>query len=44
MNKGAFVNYLDYVILGCLEIDTDFNVNVVQGSDGKIQGAPGGHP
>lgn len=44
MNKGAFVNYLDYVILGCLEIDTEFNVNVVQGSDGKIQGAPGGHP
>ncbi|MGO1580864.1 MAG: citrate lyase subunit alpha [Peptoniphilaceae bacterium] len=44
MNKGAFVNYLDYVILGALEIDTDFNVNVVQGSDGTIQGAPGGHP
>ncbi len=42
-NKGAFVNELDYVILGALEIDTDFNVNVVQGSDGKIQGAPGGH-
>lgn len=44
MNKGAFVNYLDYVILGALEIDTDFNVNTVQGSDGTIQGAPGGHP
>lgn len=44
MNKGAFVNYLDYVILGALEIDKDFNVNVVQGSDGQIQGAPGGHP
>ncbi|WBW49660.1 citrate lyase subunit alpha [Peptoniphilus equinus] len=44
MNKGAFVNYLDYVILGALEVDTDFNVNVVQGSDGMIQGAPGGHP
>ncbi len=42
-NKGAFVNYLDYVILGALEIDVDFNVNVVQGSDGVIQGAPGGH-
>lgn len=42
-NKGAYVNYLDYVILGALEIDTDFNVNVVQGSDGVIQGAPGGH-
>lgn len=43
MNKGAFVNYLDYVVLGALEIDTDFNVNVVQGSNGMIQGAPGGH-
>lgn len=44
MNKGAFVNYLDYVILGALEVDKDFNVNVVQGSNGQIQGAPGGHP
>lgn len=43
LNKGAYVNALDYVILGCLEIDTDFNVNVVQGSNGMIQGAPGGH-
>ncbi|MDD7593192.1 MAG: citrate lyase subunit alpha [Peptoniphilaceae bacterium] len=43
LNKGAYVNLLDYVILGALEIDTDFNVNVVVGSDGKIQGAPGGH-
>lgn len=42
-NKGAFVNKLDYVILGALEIDLDFNVNVVVGSDGTIQGAPGGH-
>ena len=43
LNKGAFVNQLDFVILGALEVDTDFNVNVVQGSDGVIQGAPGGH-
>ncbi|MDL2248891.1 citrate lyase subunit alpha, partial [Tyzzerella sp. OttesenSCG-928-J15] len=42
-NKGAFVNQLDFVILGALEIDVDFNVNVVQGSDGVLQGAPGGH-
>ena len=42
-NKGAFVNQLDYVILGALEIDVDFNVNVIQGSDGLLQGAPGGH-
>lgn len=44
MNKGAFVNKLDFVILGALEIDTDYNVNVVTGSDGIVRGAPGGHP
>ncbi len=44
MNKGAFVNKLDFVILGALEIDLDFNVNVVTGSDGIVRGAPGGHP
>lgn len=44
MNKGAFVNKLDFVILAALEIDTDFNVNVVTGSDGVLRGAPGGHP
>lgn len=42
-NKGAFVNKLDFVILGALEVDTDFNVNVVVGSDGILRGAPGGH-
>lgn len=44
MNKGAFVNQLDFVILGALEVDTHFNVNVVTGSDGILRGAPGGHP
>lgn len=44
MNKGAFVNKLDFVILGALEIDVNFNVNVVTGSDGIVRGAPGGHP
>ena len=44
MNKGAFVNKLDFVILAALEIDTDFNVNVVTGSDSVLRGAPGGHP
>lgn len=44
MNKGAYVNKLDFVILGALEVDVDFNVNVVTGSDGIVRGAPGGHP
>ena len=43
-NKGAFVNRLDYVILAALEVDVNFNCNVVVGSDGVITGAQGGHP
>lgn len=44
LNKGAFVNKLDYVILAALEVDVHFNCNVVVGSDGIITGAQGGHP
>ncbi|MEI3192770.1 MAG: citrate lyase subunit alpha [Lachnospiraceae bacterium] len=43
-NKGAYVNKLDYVILAALEVDVNFNVNVVVGSYGMITGAQGGHP
>lgn len=43
-SKGAYINYLDYMVLSALEIDTDFNVNVITGSDGVVRGAPGGHP
>jgi citrate lyase subunit alpha / citrate CoA-transferase len=42
-NSGSAVNRLDAVILGATEIDTDFNVNVVTGSDGVIMGGSGGH-
>jgi citrate lyase subunit alpha/citrate CoA-transferase len=42
-NKGCTVNKLDYVVLSALEIDVDFNVNVITGSDGVIRGASGGH-
>jgi len=38
------VNQLDFVVLSALEIDTEFNVNVLTGSDGVIRGAIGGHP
>ena len=44
LNKGAFVNRLDYVVLASLEVDVHFNCNVVVGSDGVITGAQGGHP
>ncbi len=44
LNRGAAVNQLDFVVLSALEIDTEFNVNVLTGSDGVIRGAIGGHP
>ncbi|NIY47731.1 citrate lyase subunit alpha [Cedecea colo] len=41
--KGTSCDRLDVVILSALEIDLDFNVNVITGSDGVIRGASGGH-
>jgi citrate lyase subunit alpha/citrate CoA-transferase len=41
---GAASHYLDIVILSALEVDVNFNVNVLVGSDGIIRGAIGGHP
>ncbi len=42
-NCGCITNKLDVVVLGALEVDVDFNVNVITGSDGCIRGASGGH-
>lgn len=42
-NTGSAVNQLDFVILSALEVDTEFNINVLTGSDGVIRGAIGGH-
>lgn len=42
-NAGTATNQLDFVILSALEADTNFNVNVLTGSDGVIRGAIGGH-
>ena len=39
----AIANQLDVMILGAAEVDTDFNVNVTQASDGRIIGGSGGH-
>lgn len=44
MEQGAATHYLDIVILSALEVDVNFNVNVLVGSDGIIRGAIGGHP
>lgn len=38
------MDQLDFVVLSALEIDTNYNVNVLTGSDGVIRGAIGGHP
>jgi citrate lyase subunit alpha/citrate CoA-transferase len=42
-NDGSAVNQLDFVILSALEVDVNFNTNVLVGSDGLIRGAIGGH-
>lgn len=42
-SKAAFVDRVDVVIESALEIDLNFNVNVITGSDGVLRGASGGH-
>ncbi len=42
-NCGCMINKLDVVVLGALEVDTDFNVNVITGTNGEVRGASGGH-
>lgn len=37
------VNHLDVVVLAALDVDVDFNVNVMTGLDGVLRGASGGH-
>lgn len=44
LSKGSAINQLNICILSALEVDTDYNVNVMTGSDGVIRGAAGGHP
>lgn len=43
LNKGCAVNKLNVVVLSALEVDVNFNVNVLTGADGLIRGASGGH-
>ncbi len=42
-SKGASIKQLDIVVLSALEVDLDFNVNVITGSKGLLRGASGGH-
>ena len=43
LNRGCVAHGLDVVILAALDVDTDFNVNVLTGHDGVLRGASGGH-
>jgi citrate lyase subunit alpha/citrate CoA-transferase len=42
--KGNMVNELTFGILGALEVDVDFNVNILTGSSGEMMGGLGGGP
>ena len=43
-SKGGFLNREDFGVLGALEVDTDFNVNILTGSSGQMMGGLGGGP
>ncbi|WP_414502550.1 citrate lyase subunit alpha [Zymobacter sp. IVIA_5232.4 C2] len=42
-NGGCMTDLVDICVLSALEVDTDFNVNVITGSQGVIMAASGGH-
>jgi len=44
LHLNAVVDRLDVMLLGAIEIDHAFNVNVTAGANGRILGGPGGHP
>ena len=43
-SKGCMVNREDFGVLGALEVDTDFNANILTGSSGEMLGGLGGGP
>ena len=43
-NKGNFLDHLNFGVLGALEIDTEFNVNLLTSSSGRMMGGLGGGP
>lgn len=44
LHPNPCVDDLSVMLLGAVEVDFGFNVNVVSGTDGRILGGPGGHP
>lgn len=43
-SKGGFLNREDFGVLGALEVDVNFNVNILTASDGSMMGGLGGGP
>ncbi|MEA4849294.1 MAG: citrate lyase subunit alpha [Clostridiaceae bacterium] len=43
-SKGSLLDKLNFGVLGALEVDTDFNVNILTGSSGEMMGGLGGGP
>lgn len=42
--KGCMLDRLNFGVLGALEIDTDFNINILTGMSGEMMGGLGGGP
>lgn len=42
--KGCMLDKLNFGVLGALEIDIDFNINILTGSSGEMMGGLGGGP
>ncbi len=43
-SKGNLLDRLNFGVLGALEVDVDFNVNILTGSSGEMMGGLGGGP
>ena len=43
-SRGCYLQRLNFGVLGALEVDTDFNVNILTGSSGQMMGGLGGGP
>ena len=42
--KGSMLDRLNFGVLGALEVDTDFNINILTGMSGEMMGGLGGGP
>lgn len=42
--RGSYLSHLNFGVLSALEVDVDFNVNILTGSSGQMMGGLGGGP